>query len=482
MSAKQKLSSGASMFNLIRVKAGKEYKDQVPELSASSPIGDVATPILTNPLIFKEFTTLLGAFIKDYCDAQIWENPLAELISTNTQPLGEFSREIGSNPVEPRKYNPNHPEKVLEYALSEDKVVYYVRNVKEMFKISIPYEELQGAFSSFGDFNTYVSQKMASQVSGMQLSMYNHVFTAINANYDAGVLKKKNVKPFDLLTENDIKNFVFDVKSLADKFEFASSDFNNYGKLEGANGEFIGWSKRDDVMILATVDFLQKVNVNYLASVFNLSPAEINHKIIKVKSFDYDTYDDDNVKTHHTSKIQAMVCDKRLFRYSTDLDQATSRYNEETLVTTYWRHWWATYAINPMANCIVFSTDAVKDIAVTPIAKSINKTNNVAEFTVTPEDTNFTIEVGQIQVGGSSKTVQITNKQEIEQLIGKIFEVTTKKNVVNVKRKAGDVTSDLTSKYADAGITGTSQLWCLVHVNIGYNSKCVTVITNANPA
>lgn len=121
------LNSAQSIFNLIRVYASQEYKDAVPALTEKSPIGDVGTPILTQPAVFKEFSVLLGAFIRDYVDERIWSNPLIDLFTNTAQPLGEWSREIAGNPVEPQKYDATHPERVLQYAMSDDKVLYYVR-------------------------------------------------------------------------------------------------------------------------------------------------------------------------------------------------------------------------------------------------------------------------------------------------------------------------------------------------------------------
>lgn len=105
------LNSAQSIFNLIRVRASKEYQDFVPALTDKSPIGDVATPILTNPLIFKEFSILLGALLEVEVDKRVWQNPLAELIKSNGRPLGEYSAEVTNNPVTPRQYDPLNPEK-----------------------------------------------------------------------------------------------------------------------------------------------------------------------------------------------------------------------------------------------------------------------------------------------------------------------------------------------------------------------------------
>lgn len=349
------LNTAQSIFNLIRTYGSDVYKDSVPALTDKSPIGDVATPILTQPDVYKEFSILLGAFIKAYVDDRIWENPLIELFTNTNQPLGEWSAEIGTNPVAPRKYDATHPEYVLQYAMTEDKVQYYVRNVKEFFKISIAMEDMKGAFESYETFNSYVSMKVASQLSGKQISMFNHIFEALNANYQAGALVTTNTVAPASLDESAIKTFTKNIKSLAKKFTYPSTAYNKYGALQGANGDFKGFTRPEDVIILATVDYLTAVDVEYLASAFNLDKAEIRDKIYEVNDFGYDRYEDDGDFIEHVdSPIQAIICDRRLFRFSRDLDMNTERFNEETLVTNYWSHAWYTYGINVMANNTVF--------------------------------------------------------------------------------------------------------------------------------
>ena len=383
------LNSAQSIFNLIRIKASKEYQDEVPALSEKSPIGDVATPILTQPMIFKEFSILLGAFLEYEVNKRVWNNPLAELIRSNGRPLGEYSAEIANNPVTPRPYNPNEPEKVLEYAMLDDKVAYYVRNVKELFKVSIAREDMMGAFSSYDNFNDYVSMKLASLESGRQISMFNHIFESIVANYNAGALVVSDVHT----GPDTYAEWTIEAKNAIDGFAYPSTDYNKYGSLAGANGDFKGWTNPDDIFIMATFDWINSADVNFLATLFNIEKADLNRRIIKVKDFGYDSYKDDgNGNTvfdkHITTPIQAMIFDRRMLHFTSDLEIDETFYNPETLVTNYMKHWWSTFQCSPFANCIVFTKaeDVPKITAVTPDYISNSALTDTAEYTVTPED------------------------------------------------------------------------------------------------
>lgn len=355
------------VFELIRIKGGKEYQDYVPALSDKSPISDVGTPVLTNPLVFKQFTSLLGAFIEYRVWKDAWSNPLSQMIMKNGQPFGEFSGDVANNPVVPRQYDPTHPERVLDYAVTQDYVAFYARNVKELFKLSIPYEDMKGAFQSYEKFDEYIQMKLSSLETGYQLSMFNHIFEAIVTNYNAGVFVESDFHIPETPTTDDYAKFTTLVKSLTQKFQYISSDYNHYSILEGALGEFKGYSKKEDIYVIGTIDWMTENNVKYLASIFNLEKAEIENRIIAVPEFAYTYWDYDdngNPTTEHkvSCPIECMVVDQRAFSFKRDLDLDASMFNEQTLVTNYFKHFWATYSISPFANCVVFTKNIDQDI------------------------------------------------------------------------------------------------------------------------
>ena len=347
------------IFELIRIKGGKQYQDYVPALTEKSPISDVGTVVLNNPMVFKQFTSLLGAFIEYRVWKNAWSNPLAQMVQKTGQPFGEYSADIANNPVIPRQYDPTHPERILDYAMTKDFVAYYSRNVKEVFKLSIPYEDMKGAFQSYDKFDEYIQMKLSSLESGYQLSMYNHILEAIVTNYNAGMFVISDFVIPENPTTDDYAKFTTLVKTLSKKFQFVSSDYNRYGKLENSLGDFRGYSKAEDIYIIGTIEWLTENNVKYLSSVFNLEKAEIENRIIAIPEFAYTYWDydeDGNPSVEHkvTTPIQCMVVDQRAFNFKRDLELDSSYFNEQTLVSNYFKHFWATYGISPFANCVVF--------------------------------------------------------------------------------------------------------------------------------
>lgn len=446
------LNSAQSIFNLIRIRASKEYQDIVPALSDKSPIGDVATPILTNPLVFKEFSILLGALLEVEVDKRTWDNPLAELIRSNGRPLGEYSAEVANNPVTPRPYDPLNPEKVLEYAMLDDKVAYYVRNVKELFKVSIAREDMMGAFQSYDNFNDYVSMKLASLESGRQLSMFNHVFEAIVANYNAGALTVSDVHTGN----GNYANWTVAAKNAIDGFQYPSTLYNKYGSLAGANGDFKAWTKAEDIYIIATNNWINSADVNFLATLFNIDRADLQKRIIKVPDFGYDAYKEVDGETvfdrHITTDIDAMIFDRRMLHFTSDLDIDDTFYNPETLVTNYYKHWWATYQLSPFANCIVFTKDtSTKPTNLSPRTVELSDEVSSVDIAVTPKTAVISsITCANVSVLGGETFAEMTT----ENWNNYIALNTTTPGTITVSLANGVITSEGDSVAAVFNIEG----------------------------
>lgn len=353
------LTKSQKVFNLIRIKASNEYKNVVPSIDESTPIGNISTPVLEQPLVLKEFTTLLGAVLYEIALRGVWSNPLAKHFLSDGSPLGEVTGDVAFGMVEPRKYDPLHPERLLFNAHTDDYVSYYVRNIKEFFKMTIIYEDIKGAFSSYGQFDAYIDEKLASLTSSAEWSQYNHMIETIVVNYNAGVFKTSSIKIPKTPDRNFFENWTEEILTITDNMTYPSSDYNNYGMLEGANGDFVGWSKSNDIVILAQNRFIFGNRVRYLASAFNLSEAEVKTRIITVPNFDFIkvAYNDkgDPIKSDKvTSNIGAVVIDRRGLVCKGDLYIDDSFYNPETLSTNFFKHRWYTMSVNPKANAIVF--------------------------------------------------------------------------------------------------------------------------------
>lgn len=461
------MNNAQKIFNLIRLRGSKEYQDQVPALADKDPIGNVTGVILTQPLVFKEFTNLLGAFIEMKVLSRVWKNPLLELIRIRQEPYGEYSVEVTENPVSPQLYDPYHPEKLLQYRLNPDMVAYFARNVKEKFKLTISYEDMKGAFQSYDKFNEYISNKLSMLESGKQISTYNHIMEAICSNYMSNFFVKSTVT---LDTLNHAKEWTKEVMNFLDNAQYPNYDFNKYADLPGATGKFRGWVNPDDVVIIAKSSWINANNVEFLANAFQLDKAEIKKKIIKVPKFAYDLYDNDGVLLNTVETDLACLCaDKRMFNFSSDLEIDDSFYNPETLTRNYYKHYWGTYLISPFGCALAFSERADNKLSL-----SINNykvdSKNPSDIVLTNNtdgdisNVNVNVSIASVHTGdGADITDDVMSKQlpEATQEITDIdtaLQVLTLELAKNVSVTIGDTSTKLSNMASKENATVTKSL------------------------
>lgn len=428
------MNSAQSIFNVIRIRASERYQDAVPALTDKDPIGKVTTPILDNPLVYKEFTSLLGAFMQlKVMNMDEWDNPLSNLIVNGT-PLGEFGAVIGAEIPAPKEYDPLHPERLLNVAVHDDYVSYYVRNVREFIKYTLVESELMGAFDSYDRFNSYVAMKIAAARTAAQKSMYNHIMESIVDNNNAGVFVKSDVK-LNTTTGNYSK-WTIAAKDAIDYFQYPSDNFNNYSTLSRDGRAFEGFTKVDDIYIIATINWVNSADVDFLANLFNITKGELEKRIVKIPEFAYDSYEyDENgevtTKTRVSSNIGAIICDRNLFIYTKDLSKYNEFENPEILATNFYIHQWLTYGINPLANCLVFEMDEEPE----PVVYTVAPKGATLTFG-SGDDVDITVKVDDVLATGYT-----TNITVVDTTTGENVELDDLSSVVTVvDDEAGTIT------------------------------------------
>lgn len=461
------MNNAQKIFNLIRLRGSKEYQDQVPALADKDPIGNVTGVILSQPMVFKEFTNLLGAFIEMKVLSRVWQNPLLDLIRVRQEPYGEYSVEVTENPVSPQMYDPYHPEKLLQYRQNPDMVAYFARNVKEKFKLTISYEDMKGAFQSYDKFNEYISNKLSMLESGKQISTYNHIMEAICSNYMSNFFVKSSVT---LDTLNHAKEWTKEVMNFLDNAQYPNYDFNKYGDLPGATGKFRGWVNPDDVVIIAKSSWVNANNVEFLANAFQLDKAEIKKKIVKVPKFAYDLYDNDGTLLNTIETDLACLCaDRRMFNFSSDLEIDDSFYNPETLTRNYYKHYWGTYLISPFGCALAFSERADNKLSLSINNYKIDS-KNPSDIVLTNNtdgdvsNVNINVSIASVHTGDGSDITDVVMSKQLPEATQEITDIDTALQVLtlelakNVSVTIGDTSAKLSAMPSKENITVAKSL------------------------
>ena len=125
---------------------------------------------------------------------------------------------------------------------------------------------------------------------------------------------------------------------------FPSTEYNAYSKFSGAKGKIKTWTEKERIVLMIRSDVLAEIDVEALASAFNLDKADFLGRVLPVDKFANDA-------------ILGIICDESFFQIYDNIFRFDSFYNAETMSWQFYLHAWGTYAVCPFANAVVLATE-----------------------------------------------------------------------------------------------------------------------------
>lgn len=370
------LPKGAKVFNVIRANSTEVFMNTVP--SATKDNIQVIKNILFNdsyqPMLNEFVTNLINRIGLTIIRNKSYNNPLA-IFKKGSVPLGTDIQDIYENPAvaEQYEYSNTAMAKLLTITDPDTHVAYYRRNRQDLYTKTIAREGLQGAFVSWEEFENYIAGITNSLYSGNYIDEFKYTKQLVDGAYDAGkVIQKVVTNP---TTEATSKAFLKEVRSLYDMMTFPSTDYNAYSKFSGAKGTVTTWTDADRICLIVRADVMANVDVDALASAFNIDKANFIGRVIKVDKFE-------------NEEILGVVCDESWLQIYDNIFRFDEFYNARTMSWNEYLHAWGTYAICPFANAVMLVTGASKPV--TAIAGSnqtvVEEATKTVTFTFTPAD------------------------------------------------------------------------------------------------
>lgn len=429
----------------------QEIREQIPVLTGTNTLGQVWSVLEANTDLYSAFASALvnriaRVRIEDNTD---WRDPIREFIGGGTEePLGYFEQHIGENPLTPHEFDPNDFTAILRRYGSDTKAVYFKRNYKRYFAITIDYDGLKQAFVSDDEFLRYVKVKRNTLKVSYELNSFNTFKEIICSNYAGNAFITKALP--SIATKEQIEDFTAELNTYIDNFAIYSKDYNNYSNIEGATGGYYTATKKEDVRIIARADLINSYMVKSLASAFNMSMAEIDSKILKIPAFEFDiinTETGQNLGTESTN-IALLLCDKRLFHFVKNLDKYAEQFNAGNLTTNLFHHYWNTYGINPMANAIVYYIPTADEEKLSVFASQpLIKQDYPAEITVKGTNANPAtniVDFDTISIDGVESSVI---EEKTEEILSALGITTPEKSSATVSDWFDDVTTRSDGSY-----------------------------------
>ena len=173
-------------------------------------------------------------------------------------------------------------------------------------------------------------------------------------NLIASAFEKGAIKIVDisdpLASEANGKEFIKTVKTISGLMVYPSTEYNGYLEVQETDTVPITtFSRKNEQILMLDTATDTSVNVDVLASLFNMNVAEFNdtRKIVI-----------DMFPKLAKGQARAVLVDEAFFQIFDDLFTVTSFYNPEGLYTNYYLNVWQTLAYSVLVNAVGFVVPA----------------------------------------------------------------------------------------------------------------------------
>lgn len=376
------MSAGVKTFNFIRNNSTETFVNVVPSATEDNiaQIKDILFNDAYQPMLNEFVTNLINRIGLTIIRNKSFSNPLA-IFKKGAVPLGTDIQEIYENPAiaEQYEYSNTAMAKLLTITDPDTHVAYYRRNRQDIYTKTIAREGLQGAFDSWDKFEDFVSAITQSLYSGNYIDEFKYTKALIDGAYaEDKVIVKQVSAPVDNATS---KAFLKQVRALYSQMSFPSTEYNAYSKFSGAKGTVTTWTDPERVVLIVRADVMAEVDVEALASAFNLDKANFLGRVIQVDKFEHD-------------EVLGVICDEAWLQIYDNVFRFDESYNARVMAWNEYLHAWSTYAISPFANAVVLATSEPKEVESITIPTIENLTvGEPVEVTITisPADATSTV-------------------------------------------------------------------------------------------
>lgn len=372
-------NSSVDVINAIRNSATTNYRNYVPIATPDAEsVKKIGAIIMDYPNLQNEFlSALINRIGRVLITSKMYQNPWARFKRGFIE-HGESIEEIFVDIAKPFTYDPETSEgTVFRREKPNVKSAFHIMNYQKFYKTTIQQEQLKNAFLSW------------SGVSDLIARIVDAMYTA--ANYDEFIVMKYLLARHILdghfytvqipaVSAANMKAIAATMKGISNQIEFLSRDYNIAGVEQH--------TRKNEQYLISTASFDATMDVEVLASAFNMNKAEFLGRRILVDSFatidstrlgilfaddpTYKALTSDELAALAT--IPAVLIDKDWFMIFDNLNMFTEQYNGEGLYWNYWYHQWKTFSVSPFSNAILFNSEAptITSVTVEPSSATVD--------------------------------------------------------------------------------------------------------------
>ena len=294
--------------------------------------------------------------------------------------MAQYGQEIYINPEKARKFNVDDFAGLLARYDADVKVQYHQLNSDLQYCVTVTRAKLKDAFVSWSTLENFIDGLTQSLYNGAYIDEYNLTKGLVSSAYASNQVQIEVVSAPN--SEANAKAFITKAREIFLNMQTPSVKFNAWRKVGGYGRDILTWSNREDIVFILRNDLASYIDVNVLASAFNLDRSTLLGNIIYVN--DFDEYDSEGTKIFDGSNIVGMIADKSWFRIKEQETTMDEFYNANNRTWQYYLNVVRLYSYSLFSNAIVFAT--------------ANPQVDITSMTATPDD----VEVG------AGKDVKVT--------------------------------------------------------------------------
>lgn len=338
-----------TILNTIRSNNSSQYQERIP-VATRENFAQVGNAILQYESDTNEFLAgLVNRIAFTEVSNRRYKNPLA-VLKKGGKPFGTDIEEIYTNPVSAVAFNGSQTDDMLKVTKPDTKTIFHRRNRQDKYPVSISLPQLQAAFTSPGEMQTfYQTSILNAMYSGDEMDEY-----LLMRNVVAEAVAQGKMKALELEydgEETTSKNLIKLIKTLSGNFTFPSKDYNGYNEKNadtiaaGTVTACTTWTPFANQIFLVRTDVDAATDVEVLAKAFNMDKTDFLKRKFVVDSLgDADTL--------------CVICDENIFKVTDDLYTVRSFDNGSNLTTNWWLHHWQTISLSLFGNAVAIKQKA----------------------------------------------------------------------------------------------------------------------------
>ena len=378
-------NSSVDILNVIRNNATINYQNYVPLATPDADsIREIGAVIMDNPQLQNEFlSALVNRIGRVLITSKMYENPWS-MFKKGLLEFGETIEEIFVNIAKPYQFDPVVAESNLfKREIPDVRSAFHIMNYQKYYKTTIQNDQLRQAFLSWQGITDLIAKIVDSMYTGANYDEFQTMKYMLAKHVLDGKMYPVTIPT---VSDTNMKTIVSTIKGVSNNYEFMSSKYN----LAGVQN----YSMKADQYLLINSKFDATMDVEVLASAFNVDKAEFVGKRVLVDSFGSLDIDRLNIlfagdpsytkitatELKALDEIPCILVDKDWFMIFDNYFNFTEQYNGEGLYWNYWYHVWKTFSVSPFANNALFipGTPKVTKVTVSPETATVKAGQNIA--------------------------------------------------------------------------------------------------------